>query len=136
MAQAPRPGVSARKEAEKSAQKVMTITLHREVVTAKGRVVPETHTLAPGNLPLRERTIVRKATGLPFSAYWSENAVDLDSILVLWWLARRAAGEVTLTLAVAEEEFPEDLGPDDFEIELDDGESDGDELDEDVDPNG
>lgn len=136
MAKAPRPGVGARKEAERTAQKVMTITIHREVVTAKGRVVPESHTLAPGNIPMREQIICRKATGLPFSAFWSENAIGLDSVVVLWWMARRLNGEATLTFERAAEEFPLDLEPHEVDVSVDDGAEEGDELGEDVDPEG
>lgn len=140
MAKAPRPGVGQRNEDQREAQKVMRLTIHRELFTTgkKSRPIPETHELAPGNLPMRERTICRKATGLPFSSFWTENAIDIDSLLVLWWMARRANGEASLTLAQAEEEFPTDLGPEDIDVEIDDG-SDEDEdvnLGEDPSPEG
>lgn len=126
MAKAPKPGVSKRAEETSDAQKVLTITLHREVTTAKGRVVPASHTLAPALLPMRERLICRKATGLPFESFWSENAIALDSVVVLWWLARRAHGEVTLTFQQADEQWPTDLEPGDLDIDFEDGEPDED----------
>lgn len=125
MAKAPKPGVGRQLGEQREAQKVLTITIRREVVTAKGRVVPETHTLAPALLPSRERMICRKATGLPWSAFWEENAIDEDSLRVLWWLARRMNGEVTLTWERADAEFPRDLTADEVDVDLDDGD-DGD----------
>lgn len=126
MAKAPKPGAGRKHEEQREAQKVLTITIRREVVTAKGRVVPETHTLAPGLLPSRERMICRKATGLPWAAFWEENAIDEDSLRVLWWLARRMNGEVTLTWEQADAEFPRDITADEIDVDVDDGDSDDD----------
>ncbi len=108
MATAPRPGAGARKENTAAAKTVLRLTLKGDVFT-----------LAPNNLPLSERLIIRKATGgLPFEAFWdSSMALGMDSFLVLWWLGRRAAGESQLTLNRAAEEFPTDLGEGDIKFE-------------------
>lgn len=69
-------------------------------------------------LPFKERFAVRAATGLPLSAFWAgEEKVDADSVLVLWWLARRANGEPRLSFEDAEAEWPDDLKPGDVEME-------------------
>lgn len=135
MATAPVPG-SVRKEAERQGVMAITITVHRPIhVTRKGQRVqlPETVTVAPDLVPIRERTIIRKATGLPISAYWAgQDAIDLDSIVVMWWVGRRLAGESTLTWAQAADQWPLDL---DIDEELtvdayDPDDIDDEELDE------
>lgn len=108
MAQAPRPGVGARNAAADAAQKVMTITLRGE-----------SKRLAIGNVPISERLVVRKATGLPFEAFLGDDKIGLDSIMVLWWLARRGEGETFLTLEQASADFPADLESDDLNVEID-----------------
>ena len=123
MATAPTPGVGARTEANAS-KLVLTITVHRPIMHA-GRQIPDSHEIAPALIPIRERTICRKATGLPPAAYYgSEDAMDIDSMAVLWWLARRANGEATLTWQQAEAEWPLDLTPDELAVEVDDGTGD------------
>ena len=81
------------------------------------------------NLPMRERIICRKATGLPLTAFWaSEEQIDLDSIVVLWWMARRMNGEATLTFDQAIADWPDDLDIE-TELEIYEGEPD-DEADD------
>lgn len=119
MATAPRPGAGRRQQATQAAQRVLRIT-----------VCGETRTLAPDNLPFDEQIAVRKSCGgLPFSAFWGgESTVGLDSLQIMWWLARRANGEPRLALATVLEEWPETLNPDDFSVELDEPDE------EDIDP--
>ncbi len=130
-AKAPRPGVSRRNEEAAENQKILTITTRRELTTAKGRAIAAENTLAINNLPMRERLICRKATGLPFASFWSEDRIDIDSVVVLWWLARRAQGEVNLTFDGAVKEWPDDMvpvneetGEGDFDLEFDDNDED------------
>lgn len=100
MASAPRPGVGARKEASKAARVVLVIPYG-----------DDEHRLAWQNLPMGERVVCRKATGLPFETFTQAfedtqaSVVGEDSICVAWWLARRAAGEFTLTWTRACEEW-------------------------------
>ena len=105
MAKAPRPGVGKRKE-EVDAAKVV----HRL------RVGDETRTIALANIPLKERLIVRKATGLPLEAFLTGDTFGVDSLMIVWWLAGRAAGDPFLTLERVQEEWPETLGEDDIEF--------------------
>lgn len=84
----------------------------------------ESKRLAIGNMPLSERLIVRKATGLPFETFVAEGQFGMDTLVVLWWLARRGEGESMLTLTQCEADFPADLAADDIEVTLD--EPDGD----------
>lgn len=109
MAQAPAPGVSERREATKTSQTVVTITIRGE-----------SHTIAPLNLPLQEALVFRKATGgLAVESFWSgETSIGLDSVKTLWWLARRAGGEWQLTLERAWDEWPDDLAPDEIDVQV------------------
>jgi len=117
MAKAPRPGVSTRNDQQEADQTVMTITLRRPIFMGD-RQVAESHTIAPGNVPMRERIICRKATGLPLAAFWSEDRIDVDSLMVLWWLARRLNGEATLTFDQAAEQWPGDLAADEIDVAM------------------
>jgi hypothetical protein len=107
MAKAPIPGAGKRAAEAKSAK-----VIHRL------RIGDETRTIALGNLPLKERLIVRKATGLPFEAFFGEDeqSFGIDTLMVLWWLAGRAAGDPFLTLQQVQDEWPESLGEDDFDF--------------------
>jgi hypothetical protein len=92
-----------------SQQQVMTITL---------RGID--YRLAVGNVPIAERMIVRKATGFPFEAFLTEGQIGSDSVAVLWWLARRAEGEIGLTWTQAMAEWPTDITADDLEVTMED----------------
>lgn len=113
MASAPTPGIGTRSAAAEAAQKIMTLTIRGE-----------TRRLAIGNIPMSERLIVRKATGLPFEAFVGDDKFGLDTLIVLWWLAGRATNPM-LTLTQVEQEFPADLEADDIDVTLD--EPDGDD---------
>ena len=117
MAAAPRPGVAKREAQTEADQQVMTLTIKRPIFHGD-RQVDESHTIALGLLPMRERIICRKATGLPFSAFWAEDRIDLDSLVVLWWLARRMNGEATLTFDQAADQFPTDLSADEIDVQV------------------
>lgn len=130
MAKAPRPGVGARKEASDRSRKIMTITIERDLVTKKkGKPIPRVLELAPLNLPIKQQMECRRATGMPFSAFWSERGIAEDSLVTLWWMARRMNGEPGLAFEVAVQEWPDDL---DYETEIDIDFDDGSDDDEDV----
>jgi hypothetical protein len=119
MANAPTPGIGVQKEEAAAAKQIMTITIRGE-----------SHQLAIGNISFKDRLLLRKETGgLSFESFYAgETAVGLDSIMVLWWLARRADGEIQLTLERSNAEFPTDLGEDDFDVEIEDGKGDSPEV--------
>lgn len=128
MATAPRPGVSKRAEELAESQQLITIEIRRDL-THQGRPIERVHRIGIANLPMRERIICRKATGLPLTAFWaSEEQIDLDSIVVLWWMARRMNGEATLTFDQAIADWPDDLDIE-TELEIYEGEPD-DEADD------
>ena len=106
MGLAPEPGVGQRAANGVAAQIVVTICV-RGVV----------YKIAPFNLPLKEDLILAKATGgmSVEGLIGDESRVGLRSLKILWWLARRAAGEWQLTLERAWDEWPTDL---DLESEL------------------
>lgn len=117
MATAPRPGVGRRKQQANNARQV-----------ARMRVGDEWRTLAVGSIPFQERAMVRKATGLPIESFLGgETSIGLDSLQVLWWLAGRA-NDPFLTLDRMLEDWPESLGPDDFEVEMVEGDDDSPEA--------
>lgn len=126
MATAPRPGVSGRATQQTADQTVMTITIKRPIYHDQ-RLVADTHTIAPGNLPMRERVICRKATGLPLAAFWAEDRIDVDSLMVLWWLARRMNGESTLTFDQAADQWPTDLDGDEIDVTTNDPDPEADD---------
>ena len=111
MAQAPRPGAGKRKAATEQAQRILRIT-----------VSGETYSFCPDNIPFAEQIAVRKACGgLPFSAFWGgELTVGVDSLQIMFWLARRASGEPNLALSTVLDEWPEVLNPEDFEVAIED----------------
>lgn len=114
MATAPRPGVTTRKVEVERAQVVLTITVR-----------DDKYRLAIGTVPIKEKQQVRHQTGLPLEAYLgSGDKLGEDSIVVLWWLARRAAGEPSLTWDQAADEWPNDLaaGELSFSVDRPDGE--------------
>lgn len=119
MATAPRPGAAKRQAAKQQAQTVLRMTF-------EGRTL----TFCPDNIPFSEQVMVRKACGgLPFTAFWGGGpTIGEDSLQIVWWLARRSAGEHNLQLATVLEEWPKPLRPDDFDIEV------GEASDTDVDP--
>jgi len=86
MAKAPRPGVGARAEAAVAAQQILVI-----------RIGETTWKLAWRNVPMGERMLVRKWTGIAYASFTSNGEqIDEDSLALLWCLARRAAGETSL----------------------------------------
>jgi len=119
MAQAPTPGAGRHSAAADAAQKVMTITIRGE-----------SKRLAIGNVAIQEKLIVRKATGLPFEAFLSEDRIGSDSLMVMWWLARRGEGETQLTFDAACADWPADIETDDIEVTVDD--PNGDDVDPEV----
>jgi hypothetical protein len=125
MAKAPRPGAGKRQAVAGRAKVLLRITV-------KG----ESNELAPNNLTFEERTRVRKQTGgIPFENYWDgETSVGEDSVVVLWWLARRAGGETKLALNTVWREWQDllddGLTADDLEIvEITPDDDTADELD-------
>ena len=105
MAKAPIPGAGKRQSEAKAAK-----------VVHKLRVGDETRTVALANVPLKERLLVRKATGLPLEAFLTGDTFGIDSLMIVWWLAGRAAGDAFLTLEQVQERWPETLGEDDIEF--------------------
>lgn len=83
MAQAPRPGVSARQEATDAAQRVLTIRLR-----------DETFNIAAGNVPLRVKNRFMRETGQAIEWYLQpERAASADVALCgLWFLDRLLSG--------------------------------------------
>lgn len=104
MAKAPRPGIGKRTEEASNAK-----------VVHKLRIGDETRTIALMNVPIKERLLVRKVTGFPLESFVG-GEFGIDSLMVIWWLAGRAAGDPFLTLERVQEDWPEDFGTDSFEL--------------------
>ena len=82
-----------------------TITLH---------VRGAEFTLAPDNVSIAEKSIIRKAIGCSYEVMLSPENKGEEQLVMLWWIARRGDGEVGLTWARALEEWPSDLTPEEF----------------------
>lgn len=107
MAKAPNPGASKRKASTDAAKQVISI-----------RIKDRETTLAIGSVPIAEKLIVRKATGLPLDVFCDLSNLGTDSLQVLFWLGRRANGEAFLTLNQVDAEWPEGLTFDDWDISV------------------
>lgn len=109
MASAPPPGAGRRAAQSRSAQQVATITLRGE-----------TYRLAVGSVPIGEKLVVLRETGMAFDQLLGDqNKIGEVSIAVLWWLAKRANGQRSLSWAQVAAEWPADLTEDDIEFEMD-----------------
>lgn len=83
------------------------------------KMVDETWKLYIGDMGAEDRNFVRNQTGRSWGSYIEET--DLDSVCVIWMMARRKAGERKLQWRQATKEFPspdeiEDMG-DDFDFD-------------------
>lgn len=103
MATAPRPGSRAAEEAARQFVRLRVKDREFDVMPA---------------LTMRERFVVRNATGTAFEAFLpaqSEREIGEDSFFILWWVGRRQNGEPALSFAQAEQEWP-DLAPGDLDF--------------------
>lgn len=106
MAKAPTPGQKRRQEAS---PKVFRLRVKDRTVD-----VP-----LPGNLPIKEKFAVKAATGLAIEAHFkNEGAFGEDTLVVLFWLGRRGAGEPNLPFDRAAAEWPDDLTQEDLDFDL------------------
>src|SRR4029077_11580327 len=123
MAKAPTPGVGDREAVVSDAQQVMQITLFGRRVSdpdappRSGELLE----LAPNLIPFDVRQQVRKQTGFPFSTFWSDNQIDVDSVQVLWWVARMMNGEPRLKFRKVLGQWPSNVTEDVFVLDVDDG---------------
>ena len=104
---APRPGVGRRMEEADAGSKILELTV-------KG----ETYRLGIGTISMADRTLVRKSLGLPLESFLDGESFGLDSLFVIWWLARRHSGEHNLSHHEAEAQFPADLTPGDVSLDV------------------
>jgi hypothetical protein len=111
MASAPTPGgpgTSSNEEQIDAARAIMRLTVRGE-----------TRELAVGNVPIMEKILVREATGMPFERYIGDGKnIGEDSIVVLWWLAARAAGNKFLTFKEVAEGWQPLASADDLSVEM------------------
>lgn len=120
MATAPTPGVGRLDATAKAAKRILVIQL------AWGG----TYRIAVNNVPLDHRMAVRKATGISLTAFiGGEDAIDLDSIAVLVWVARRVGGEPGLSWKQFQRTWPDQIDEGDIEVWAEDPA--GNKLDED-----
>lgn len=101
MARAPNPKTLARQKAD---TKAITITVRGEEAIVR-----------PGDFGARDGALVRRETKLALGEKRSllgalqdmdEQSIDLDSICLLWWLARRKVGDTNESYAEALDRFP------------------------------
>lgn len=105
MALAPVPGVGKRQAAERSG---MRITLGGQ-----------TYTLHIADLGPQDDLVARKETGLPVTPFFAEDRFGMDSLLIVYWMARRKSGEANLRFQQVLDEFPSyaSISDSDFKLE-------------------
>lgn len=110
MASAPTPGgpgTSSNDEQIDAARMIMRLTVRGE-----------TREIALGNVPVMEKVLVREATGMPFERFIGDGKnIGEDSIVVIWWLAARAAGNKFLTFAEVANQWRPLTSADDVKVE-------------------
>ena len=85
-------------------------------ISLRGRTIElSMEDLGPG-----DDLVSRQQTGFPVQSFFDETRFGPDSLLILWWMARRKNGETRLKFAEVLAEFPTyktvtDAG---FELEL------------------
>lgn len=118
---APTPGVGHRAEAATAAKRIAVITLGW---------TGETYRIAVNNVPLEHRMAVRKQTGMAFNQYvGGPDSIDVDSIAVLVWVARRMQGEASLSWAQFARTWPPEPEPGSIDVWIED--TQGRKVDED-----
>jgi hypothetical protein len=112
MAQALEPGTARRVEEASAAADAV-----KRVLVIKLAWSDETHRIAVNNVPVDHRLAVRKATGLPLTAFiGGESAIDVDSIAVLVWVSRRLHGSPSLSWKQFERTWPDTIDEGDIEV--------------------
>ena len=89
------------------------------------------YTLHPADLGPADDLAARRETGFPVSPFFEQERFGSDSLLVLYWTARRKSGEPGLRFAEVLEMFPNMQAIEDakFEIKAIEEESEDDPLD-------
>lgn len=82
MAQAPLPGVSARKDSTDAAQRVLVVRLR-----------DETFKIAAGNVPLRVKDRFMRDTGRSLEWYFNADRVNDVALCALWFLSKLIDGQ-------------------------------------------
>lgn len=102
---APKPGVGRRQEAKRAAVRVT--------------VGDRAYTLHISDLGPHDDLVSRRETGLPVTPFFAEERFGMDSLLIMFWMARRKNGEDRLRFEQVVEEFPtyESISEADFKVE-------------------
>lgn len=106
MSLAPVPGVGKRQAAERTGMRI----------TIRGRTL----VLHTADLGPQDDLISRKETGLPVTPFFAEDRFGMDSLLIVWWMARRKnGGEPNLRFQQVLDEFPtyQSISESEFKIE-------------------
>lgn len=118
MVKAPTPGRARQQEVRRQAERVAIR------ITLKG----STYTLHVGDLGPQDDLVARKQVGLPVTPFFAEDRFGMDSLLIIYWMARRKNGEPNLLFQSILDEYPtyESVTDAGFKIEAleDDGEVD------------
>lgn len=100
MVKAPTPGQgpSAKAQEEESKRVALRISV------GKGKDLKE-YTLHFDDLGPQDDLVSRKQTGLPVTPFFEDERFGSDSLLILYWMARRHAGEPGLRYAEIAEKY-------------------------------
>jgi hypothetical protein len=77
------------------------------------------YTLHISDLGPHDDLVSRRETGLPVTPFFAEERFGMDSLLIMFWMARRKNGEDRLRFEQVVEEFPtyESISEADFKVE-------------------
>lgn len=118
MAKAPKPGQARREEEARAARRV----------AIRIKLGGEEYVLHISDLGPQDDLVARKQVGLPVTPFFTEDRFGMDSLLMMYWMARRKGGETSLQFQAVLNEYPtyESVTEAGFEIEAieDDGEGD------------
>jgi len=80
---------------------------------------PVEKSLYLSDLGPQDDLVARKQTGFPVTPFLEQEAFGADSLLILWWMARRKDGEGDLRFDEVLAEFPsyQSLNDADFKVE-------------------
>lgn len=104
MATAPTPGQTRKDEIKRAGVRI--------------KINENEYVLHMADLGPNDDLIARKETGLPVTPFFEEERFGMDSLMMMYWMARRKSGEPKLRYAQVIEEFPTYQSVMDAQIEV------------------
>lgn len=92
MATAPTPGRTRKEDVKRAGVRIT--------------IAENTYTLHMADLGPNDDLVARKETGLPVTPFFEEERFGMDSLMMMYWMARRKSGEPKLRYQAVVDEFP------------------------------